>query len=142
MITLIWVEESVPLTKENIDNILKYLPLLEDKANKFYSEVSQDESGAIVLPFYVMTGIGLKFYDDLYKEGFVTKFRWMDWIEAEEYSASDEKLSKADLKDIRRLLTTIVRQDRFCEGLLEEVIENGLMLKILKRLKEIREEIE
>lgn len=138
-----WVEESVPLTKENIDNILKYLPLLEDKANKFYCEDSQDESGAVVLPFYVLTGIGLKFYEDLYKEGFVTKFRWIDWIaEAGEYSASDEKLSKADLKDIQRLLTIIVRQGRFCEGLLEETIESGLMLKILKRLKEIREEIE
>ncbi len=80
-----WVEESVPLTKENVDNILKYLPLLEDKANKFYREASQDESGAVVLPFY---------------RRFVTKFKWMDWItEAREYSASDEKLSKADLND-------------------------------------------
>ncbi len=138
-----WVEESVPLTKENVDNILKYLPLLEDKANKFYREASQDESGAVVLPFYVLTGIGLKFYEDLYKEGFVTKFKWMDWItEAREYSASDEKLSKADLNDIRRLLTIIVRQGRFCEGLLEETIESGLMLKILKRLKEIRKKMD
>ncbi|HOT85610.1 MAG TPA: DUF6508 domain-containing protein [Methanofastidiosum sp.] len=126
-----------------MDNILKYLSLLEDKVNKFYREAPQDEPRAVVLPFYVLTGIGLKFYEDLYKEGFVTNFRWMDWIaEAGEYSASDEKLSKADLKDIRRLLTIIVRQGRFCEGLLEETIESGLMLKILKRLKEIREEIE
>lgn len=138
-----WVEESVPLTRENIDNILKYLPLLEDKDKKFYREAPQDKPGVVVLPFYVLTAIGHNFYEDLYKEGFVTKFRWMDWIaEAGEYSANDEKLSKADLMDIRRLLTIIVRQDRFCEGLLEEVIESGFVLKILKRLKEIREEIE
>jgi len=138
-----WVEESVPVTKENIDNILKYLPLFEDKANKFFFEAPQDEPGVVVLPFYLPTIVGLKFYEDLYKERFVTKFRWMDWIaEAGEYSASDEKLSKADLKDVRRLFTIIVRQDRFCEGLLEETIESGLVLKILRRLKEIREEME
>jgi hypothetical protein len=138
-----WVEESVPLTKENIDNLLKYLPLFEEKANKFYVEAPQDKPGVVVLPFYLLTGIGLKFYEDLYKEGFVTKFRWMNWIaEAGEYSANDEKLSKADIMDIRRLFTIIVRQDRYCEGLLEEVIESGLVLKILRRLKEIREEME
>lgn len=137
------VEESAPLTKENIDNILKYLPLLEDKYNKFFIEPPQNDPGAVASPFYALTGIGVKFYEDLYKEGFVTQFRWADWIsEAGEYSANDEKLSKADLMDIRRLLTTIVRQERFCEGLLEETIESGFILKILKRLKEIRDEME
>lgn len=138
-----WVEESVPLTKDNIDNILKYLPLLEDRTKKFYVEAPQDKPDITVLPFYLLTGIGLKLYEDLYKEGFVTKFKWADWIyEAGEYSADDEKLSKADLKDIRRLLTIIIRQDRFCEGLLEEAIESGFMLKIFRRLKEIREEMD
>lgn len=142
-ITMGRVEESVPLTKENIDKILEYLPLLEDKTKKFFVEAPQDKPGVVVLPAYLMTSIGLKLYEDLYKEGFVTDFKWVDWVyEAGEYSAYDEKLSKADLKDVRRLLTIIVRQDRFCEGLIEEVIDSGLMLKILKRLKAIREEMD
>ena len=131
------VEESVPLTKENINSALKYLPLFEDKDKKFYREAPQDKSGVVILPFYTLTGIGNNFYQDLYKEGFVTKFSWVDWIsQAGEYSANYEMLSKADLKNIRRFLTIIVRQDRFCEGLLEEVIESGFVLRILKRLKE------
>jgi len=142
-ITMSRVEESVPLTKENIDKILEYLPLLEDKTKKFFVEAPQDKPGVVVLPAYLMTSIGLKLYEDLYKEAFVTDFKWVDWVyEAGEYSAYDEKLAKADLKDVRRLLTIIVRQDRFCEGLLEEVIGSGLMLKILKRLKAIRAEMD
>lgn len=138
-----WVEESVPLTRENIDKILEYLPLFEDKNTIFYREAPQDKPGVVILPFYTLTGIGHKFYQDLYEEGFVTQFNWGEWIgTAGEYSSHNEKLSKANLKDIRRLFTILIRQDRFCEGLLEEVIESGLVLRMLRRLKEIRDEMD
>ena len=35
------------------------------------------------------------------------------------------------------MIVTIVRGDRFCEGLLLSYLENGMMLKWMKMLKEI-----
>lgn len=35
------------------------------------------------------------------------------------------------------MILTIVRGDRFCGGLLFEYLDNGLMLKRMKRLEEI-----
>ena len=35
------------------------------------------------------------------------------------------------------MILTIVRGDRFCEGRLLEYLDNGLMLKWMKRLEEI-----
>ena len=38
------------------------------------------------------------------------------------------------------MIVTIVRSDRFCEGLLLRYLGNGMMLKWMKRLKEIDDE--
>lgn len=40
------------------------------------------------------------------------------------------------------MILTIVRGDRFCEGLLLEYLDNGLMLKWMKHLGEIDNQIE
>lgn len=46
-------------------------------------------------------------------------------------------LSKCDGKCALAMIVTIVRGDRFCEGLLLSYLENGMMLKWMKMLKEI-----
>lgn len=38
------------------------------------------------------------------------------------------------------MIFTIIRGDRFCEGLLLSYLDNGMMLKWMKRLKEIDDE--
>lgn len=45
--------------------------------------------------------------------------------------------SSCDAKCILAMILTIVRQDRFCEGLLLSYLENGKMLEWMKRLQEI-----
>jgi len=82
------------------------------------------------------------FIDDLNKMGFIQKFDWQNWIEElDRFSENPELLKKADAETIIKILTTIVRGERFFAGILYKNIENGFILKILYRLKDILETI-
>ncbi len=48
-------------------------------------------------------------------------------------------IEHADLDLIRALITTCVRQDRFCSGLLGEFARSGFLDRCLLRLKELDE---
>jgi Family of unknown function (DUF6508) len=48
-------------------------------------------------------------------------------------------LAQADLLTLRKLLTAHVRQDRFIEGHLAQMLENGHISAILRRLRELRD---
>lgn len=49
-------------------------------------------------------------------------------------------ISQCDARCTLAMIFTIVRGDRFCEGLLLSYLDNGMMLKWMKRLKEIDDE--
>ncbi len=68
------------------------------------------------------------------------KAHWGEWQDvAEEYVDSPEKIKSADVVTVQELFTTHVRKDRFCEGHLVSMFENGHIVALLRRLKEIRE---
>jgi len=46
-------------------------------------------------------------------------------------------LEEADLETLRKLLTTHVRKDRFCEGHLDYMFECGHITAILERLQQL-----
>ncbi len=46
-------------------------------------------------------------------------------------------VSELDAESTLAVLMTIVRQDRFCEGLLLSCLEDGMVLSLLKKLKEL-----
>jgi len=138
------VDESVPLTKENMDKILEYLPYFQNRSNKFYDFIDSDsESDKLFqFPYYKYSDKVIEFEKELYNQNFITTFRWTKGSKkAAEYSVGKQSLSKAKLEDIRKLITTIIKQNGVIEGLLAEVIETGFLCKILERLKEIKEEL-
>lgn len=58
----------------------------------------------------------------------------------DEESVLAADISKCDARCTLAMILTIVRGDRFCEGLLLSYLDNGMMLKWIKRLKEIDDE--
>jgi len=57
---------------------------------------------------------------------------------AGKYVEHPEMIESADTTAIRKLLTTHVRKDQFCEGHLAAMFENGHIVALLRRLKAIR----
>ena len=94
-----------------------------------------------VMPWFNYDEAVVEFEQILYANDLVTpKVDWVEWQDvAEEYVDSPEKIKSADVVTVQKLFTTHVRKDRFCEGHLASMFENGHIVALLRRLKEIRE---
>ncbi|MEN6378351.1 MAG: DUF6508 domain-containing protein [Methanofastidiosum sp.] len=139
------VDESVPLTKKNIEVILNYLPYFEDKNQKFFDILTPKRDGGNIVEYIYVTYSAkfMEFYRELHEQGFVTNFNWLDsTLESNDLSHYYELLEDADIMTLRKLITIIVRHDKHNEGFFADVIDSGLLLAMLNRLKVLNEEIE
>lgn len=128
-------EKLIPITKENIDKVLEFLPYFEDGRITFYKEGPEHDSPKRVYDFLRA----------LYEQKFTVEFpsyrRRKDI-----YSFVDRviPISEANIGDIASIFKIILAGDRLTMGggYLEDCIENGLVLALLERLKEIRDEMD
>ncbi|MBP7654309.1 hypothetical protein KA977_12860 [Candidatus Dependentiae bacterium] len=113
--------------------ILKYLDYFSDSANKFYSI----ESGSMD-PYLYSKKVN-EFIKDLYAVKFIYSFDYNEWYsgEGKHYFDNPELIAKMELQDLRKIVTAFVRSERFCSGTIAEMIDKGLIIKILKRLNEL-----
>jgi hypothetical protein len=84
----------------------------------------------------------LEFHQALYDNHWINQsFDWGAWQEtAQEYIENPEKIKSADIETIQKLFTTHFRQERFSEGHLATMFDNGQIVALLRRLQEIRRE--
>ena len=89
-------------------------------------------------PSFNYNSLVVDFCSVLYDNGWVDKkFDWTSWRGAKKFVESPEQVKVADETTIRRLFTTHLRQDRFCEGHLVAMFENGHIVALLQRLAEL-----
>jgi len=132
------VDESTPVDTQDFEVILSYLPSFERQTYDFGEMI--DEKGT--LPWADYSGEVMEFYKDLYLHHFIVDFDWPSWQHvAIEYFQNPELIKTADLVTIRRLFTVHIRKDRFCEGHLLSVLENGHITMMLQRLATIYKSI-
>ncbi|MEO8541199.1 MAG: DUF6508 domain-containing protein, partial [bacterium] len=96
--------------------------------------------GSFTSPYFDLSAPVLEFVRACATHGWVTPgFNWNAWsVTARSYVDEPGLLEAADLSTIQKLITTHVRANRFIEGHLAAVIENGHFAAILVRLHEIR----
>ena len=118
-------------SKKDIDEILSYYPkLFEDESIELVTWPS-------VWPDY--HPIVSEFFHKLSAEC------WSDYDydpEAAVKMIHDEVfINSAELDNIKTLLTFCVRRERFCDGYWETLLTNGILQRLLSRLREIRSEM-
>lgn len=96
----------------------------------------------IIMPYFVYGPALQGFVDVFYETSGFADLRYLDTLEKRGIEAShlgfaSVDVEHADLELIRALITTAVRQDRFCEGLLGTLADNGFLDRCLHRLKEL-----
>jgi hypothetical protein len=125
-----------PITNEQIDAILPYLDQFE--ATGFSVGTWNTPPGQ--MPWFEFGEAVMEFQQALYDNDWITpSFNWTEWQEtAREYVASPERIESAHAETIQRLFTTHIRKERFCEGHLAAMFENGHVLTMLRRLRDIR----
>lgn len=82
-----------------------------------------------------------EFLDVLSGTGFlVAGLDWKAWIIENQLQSVDEHgcfIERAGIEELRKLMTAYVRQERFCEGFLADVMRRGWVGKVLERLHDL-----
>ncbi|KPQ32831.1 MAG: hypothetical protein HLUCCA11_20550 [Phormidesmis priestleyi Ana] len=127
------------MTSEQLDRILVFSPIFEQPSNSLY-EVRPEVS---VIDPYVYAPEVDQFIQTLYQEDFLSPFDWIAWSsEADTYVENPSRIKGVDLETLKKLFTCHVRTERFRSGHLAQMIENGHIGAMLKRLAVIRSEME
>jgi len=125
------------ITSRELDRLLPYLEIFQEPNQVLFAASSRRRCE---------TEVVRNFLKELSDTGFMVVFDWSSWIaESEIYKDLErdveEHILHADLETLRKLVTSYVRGNRFTEGLLVRVIENGKITQILQRLQMLREEM-
>jgi len=66
----------------------------------------------------------------------IISFDWGAWEEGRKIASNDDfDFDTLDIPEKCKLITAIVRNNRFCDGVLVSAFESGLILRILKSIE-------
>lgn len=136
---------SYPI-KEKLHALAAFLPQFEKEDFNLghWGHPKSDKPNTIMLPYFVYNDVAKSFINMTYEMGWIlTDFSWPAWKETKEAIDLRDKpnaLAKATSQQLGRLLTVIIRQDRFCEGSIDSAHESGLLLGIIRRAAKLESE--
>lgn len=132
----------------DLRELIQFLPALESpdfKAGEM-AGMDQVEPGVWSMPYANYGAVATAFADAAYKHDWVIiGFEWSEWMRTEEAIGlrdDGDKLAAASAEQLARLLTVVIRQDRFVEGALLEAFESGLLLRVARRAAALLEAME
>ena len=122
------------ISYQDIDNLLEYLTVFQ--SNDFVVGKTILEEGTF--PYWEYSEPVENFIKTFYECVTFDNFNWPEWQdEAEKYWNDPELNRVADIETCLKLLMTHIRKDRFCEGHLAAAFENGQIVAILERMKQL-----
>jgi hypothetical protein len=129
----------------DLNVLARFLPELErpDFSPGHWTETRRLENGAFELGYAVLSQTASEFMQAAYDSGWVLKgFNWPDWCQTDEaiqLLRGPERLAQATQEQLAKVLTVVIRQDRFAEGALIEYFANGYIRAIVRRAAELRD---
>jgi len=100
------------------------------------SKMPIDEKESFTAPWCELSPIVEKFLEAVYGIPIIVAFDWMKWAEGQDIlSKADYDFDSLDLVTKCKLITAIVRSDRFSEGALVSAFNSGVVLRILKSIE-------
>ena len=124
---------------ERLRALAQFLPVFEQPGFEFGTWHGSYESspGVLALPFFERNETSQRFVSMAYDEGWVLPgFNWPAWqVTAEAMTLRDDPaaLAAASPDQLAKLLTVLIRRDRFVEGALNSAFEAGLLTAIARR---------
>lgn len=133
-------EESIEvintIRKEEWNQLLNLIPEIE-KTDNFGKPggLKKYKDGTVSFPFYIHTEIVNQFVKIAYDTGIIIPFDWSGWKQGQVmFRDNDFDFDSVDVFTKCKLITAIVRADRFSDGVLIEAFRSGLILKVLKSI--------
>ena len=131
------IEKINSISRLEWSPLLNLIPVIERTQN--FGEVKGGDKlrdDLFTMPYMSQSEIVSQFLTLSYELQIIINFDWGSWDEGRKM-ASDENFNfdTIDIPTKCKLITAIVRNDRFCEGALVESFESGLILKLLKSIE-------
>lgn len=130
------MENQNKIPPQNLKKLLSLIPKI--KNTQTFGETAggeKSEDGTLSFPFVVPAPVVSEFHKMVYDLDIIFPFEWMEWKEAPRLLEDpNTDFSRFDLLELRKLITVMVRADRFVEGFLEGCFSNGTVLKILEAM--------
>ncbi len=92
------------------------------------------ERPVVTVPYAVYSDAVHRTIQSLYALGAVVAFDWPAWEGVDRYRG-DRELDAATVAHAVRMVTAIIRADRFCEGTIAATLDDGTFLAALRRLR-------
>ena len=130
-----------PELRASLRIIADTLPMLEspDFTPGVWHDSWRRPDGVIVMPWFEYSAPADEFRAAVGHRGVLQMdFAWPDWAgtpEAVGLRTDRETLARATPDQLGKLLTMVIREDRFNEGALAESFESGLIAAIARRAK-------
>jgi len=97
----------------------------------------KDQNGVFLMPHIISSKLVDDFCDLCYEIGIIINFNWMQWEDGRDLIKNPKSdLSNLSTETLCKLITLIIREDRFSDGSLVSYFENGIILKILYQLRQ------
>jgi len=99
-------------------------------------ESTTGPDGVIQLGWFDLSDAGQSFVSEMYELGWVYAFDWMAWLrspEGKRLSSGPEPIGSASSDDLAKLITAIIRGERFGDGQIEGAFRSGILLAIARR---------
>ena len=124
-------EQIHAFTQQDWQPLIELIPKVEST-----SRFGEWEEEDILSPYCIEAPIVSQFLHIVYRLPIIIRFDWGAWEEGRKIASNDDfDLDTLDLPAKCKLITSIVRSDRFCEGTLVSAFESGLILRILKSIE-------
>ena len=124
-------EQIHSFTQQDWKPLIELIPKVEST-----SKFGEWEEENILFPYCIEAPIVSQFLHIVYRLPIIISFDWGAWEEGRKIASNDDfDLDTLDLPAKCKLITAIVRSDRFSEGTLVSAFESGLILRILKSIE-------
>ena len=101
-------------------------------------------TGTFIMPWFSHAELTSRFLEVAYRDGWVRPdFDWLAWeMTPEARRLRDDRgaLEQATVLELARLLTVVIRSEKFGEGALAEALESGLVTAVRRRIEQLRRE--
>lgn len=134
--------------RERLHALAGFLPQFEERGFTFGQWVPplSKETDALIIGYFRFSETADAFLHMAYNAGWVLfDFDWGKWVqtpEAGELRDNPKVLAGATADQLAKLLTVVIRQERFCEGSLEAAFESGLLTGIVRRAAQLETQLD
>jgi hypothetical protein len=137
-VLLVKISRFKKMTKNDLQPLFDLIPEIENTTQFGKMGGGKDENGVFLMPFWIENPVVSEFRALAHELLVIKDFDWQSWDEGREMLNNPYfDFNTVDLETKRRLITLLVRSDRFNEGTLISAFESGVILNILKAMEYI-----